>query len=201
MPPPLVPAPESPQEDAATDMPQGEIIPPEPGGLRDTGRLDVRIPVGLVLGTVGGAVGAAPGAAVVLLALCRRGCVGANSGWVNSGLVLAAGGLIGGTALTIDWLGDRLGGQGRFWPTALGVALGTGAGIAAAFGIPTSNRALRLIPAILGPAVGGVIAYEVSSANVIKESAAAATASNLRLVPLVAVSPRGELVGGIAGSF
>ena len=144
-------------------------------------------------------MGAVPGAAIMVLAFCRRGCVGANNGWVNAGLVLAGGGLIGGTALTIDWLGDRLGGQGKFWPTVLGVALGTGAGIAAAFGLSASSGALGAIPAVLGPAVGGVIAYEISSANVIKE--AAATASSFRLVPLVAMSPRGELVGGIAGSF
>jgi hypothetical protein len=200
LPPPLVAAPEGPQEGPAADKPWGGLIPPEPGSLRDTGRLEVRIPVGLVLGTVGGAVGAVPGALIMALAFCRRGCVGANNGWVNAGLVLAGGGLIGGAALTIDWLGDRLGGHGRFWPTVLGVTLGTGAGIAAAFGLSASIEAAGAIPAILGPAVGGVIAYELSSATVIQE-AAAATASRVRLVPLVAMSPRGGLVGGVAGSF
>ena len=200
VPPPLVPAPEHPQEGAETGNPQGEIIPPEPGALRDTGRLDVRIPVGLVLGTLGGAVGVIPGGLVVALSLCRRGCVGENDVWVNSGLVLAAGGLIGGAAWTIDWVGDRLGGHGRFWPTVLGVALGTGAGIAAAFMIPASNGGIRYLPAVLAPALSGVIAYELSSANVINE-ATAATVSRHQLVPLVAMRPGGGLIGGIAGSF
>ncbi len=199
-PPPLVPAPENPQEDAATGKPQGEIIPPEPGALRDTGRLDVRIPLGLVLGTLGGAVGAVPGGLVVALSLCRRGCVGENDLWVNSGLVLAGGGLIGGAALAIDWMGDRLGGHGRYWPTVLGVALGTGAGIAAAFMIPASIGGIRYLPAVLAPALSGVIAYELSSANVINEATAAAV-SRHQLVPLVAMRPGGGLVGGIAGSF
>jgi hypothetical protein len=137
---------------------------------------------------------------MMALAYCFRGCVGDNDGWVYTGLLLATGGLIGGTAVTIDWLGDRLGGQGRFWPTVLGVALGTGAGIAAAFGLSASKGAAGAIPTILGPAVGGVIAYEVSSAQVIQQ-ATAVTASRPRLVPLVAMRPRGGLVGGIAGSF
>ena len=189
-PPPLVPAPGSPQEGAP---PRGELIPHRADAPRGTGR----VPAGLLLGIVGGGVGAIPGL-LLLTAFCDESCY---QGGVVLSLTLAGAGLVGGSALTIDLVGDLMEGHGRFWPTALGAAMGAAIGILASLAAVESAGAAGLIPIALGPAVGGVIAYEISDSRVVAEAAAGATASRPRLMPLAAVSPRGGFIGGLAGSF
>jgi hypothetical protein len=97
-------------------------------------------------------------------------------------------------------VGNWLDGQGRFWPTVLGVVLGSLGGIVAGVAVAAVAGAAGVVPMILGPAVGGVIAYELSDSSV-REAAAAAIASRPRIMPLVTVSPRGGFIGGLAGSF
>jgi hypothetical protein len=193
-PPPLVSAPDAPEE-----LPQGELIPNDGDSTRGSGSRATRIPVGILLGTVAGAVGAIPGTLLVFETICFDSCSGDPAG-VYVGLVLAVGGLIGASALGIDLVGDAMGGQGRFWATALGTVLGALGGLIAGGAVAATAGAAGLIPAILGPAVGGVIAYEISHSSVIDE-AAAASASRPRLVPLVSVSPGGGVIGGLAGRF
>jgi hypothetical protein len=200
-PPPMIPAPGAPDEGEATKPaegePQGEIIPPEER-LRsgDSGSPAVRIPVSILLGTVGGAVGAIPGAIIMADGFCWD----CEVGDFYVGFALSVAGAVVGMSLTIDWVGDWLGGQGDFWPTVLGVVLGVLVGTAGAFAAVSISEAAPIIPAVLGPPLGGVLAYEISSAMARRE-AMAAMAPRPRVAPLLTVSPRGGLIGGLAGTF
>jgi hypothetical protein len=152
------------------------------------------------MGTFAGAVGAIPGTLLGLTGLCFDSCSGDEDSRLYIGGMLAFVGLSAGAALGIDVLGDVLQGKGRFWPTVLGVVLGTLGGLVAGGALVAVAGAVGIIPMIMGPAVGGVIAYEISHANVIDELTAT-TASRPRFVPLVSVSPEGGLIGGLAGRF
>lgn len=169
---------------------------PSPG--MSSGSRATRLPAGILVGTVAGTLGAIPGTLMMMEFICLDSCN--DNSWEYLGLGLAAAGLVGASALGIDFLGDELGGQGRFWPTLLGTFQGTLGGIVSGVALAATAGAAGIIPAFLGPAVGGVIAYELSHSSVLEESAAA-TASRPRLVPLVSVSPRGGLIGGLAGCF
>ncbi|HLL05956.1 MAG TPA: hypothetical protein VK539_35620 [Myxococcaceae bacterium] len=193
-PPPIVSAPDTPGE------PQGEIIPPgERLNSEDTGSPVLRIPVGILVGTVGALVGTLPGLAIVATQFCLDSCSDDQSVEIFGLVVASAGALLAGT-WAIDRVGDWLGGQGRFWPTALGMVLGTVVGSVVAVAIAPSSEGASVVPAVLGPALGGAIAYEISSAMV-RSEAMAASASRPRIAPLVAVSPRGGFIGGLAGTF
>jgi hypothetical protein len=197
-PPPIIPAPGAPVEGEATNpaegKPQGEIIPPEERLSSDgSGSPAVRIPVSILLGTVGGAVGAIPGAILMIDGFCPD----CDAGDFYVGFALSVAGAVVGTALTIDWVGDWLDGQGRFWPTLLGVVLGALAGTGAALASASISEAAPIIPAVLGPTLGGAIAYELSNAMVRRE----AMASRPRVAPLLTVSARGGFIGGLIGTF
>jgi hypothetical protein len=161
--------------------------------MRGTGR----VPVGLLLGAVGGAIGVIPGA-LITSAACDESCF---QGTLIFGLTVAGVGLAGGSALAIHLVGDWMDGQGGFWPTALGTALGTVVGALASLAIAERAGTASIIPLVLGPAVGGVIAYELSHSSAAAEATAAATASRPRLVPLAAMTARGGFIGGLAGTF
>jgi hypothetical protein len=208
-PPPLVPAPGSSEADTEADTeadnaatePRGEIIPPgERLSSEDSVSPVFRIPVGILVGTVGALVGTLPGLAIVATQYCLDSCSDDQSVEIFGLVVASAGALLAGT-WAIDRVGDWLGGQGRFWPTALGMVLGTLVGSGVAIAIAPRSEAASIVPAVLGPALGGAIAYEISSAMVRREAMAAASASRPRIAPLVAVSPRGGFIGGLAGSF
>jgi hypothetical protein len=135
----------------------------------------------------------------VAATLCLESCYGDQEPFYL-GLILGLGGWGLGSALTIDWLGDRMDGRGEFGPTVLGSMLGLVGGLLAGIALAAGAGTAGIIPAFLGPAVGGVIAYEISDTNV-TEAAAAATASRPRVAPLLTVSPRGGFIGGLVGSF
>jgi hypothetical protein len=194
----MTPSPGTSEEAFPEQTPQAELIASGGDSTRGSGSRATRIPAGLLVGTVAGALGAVPGTLMMLEIICIDFCN--DNSWAYLGLGLAAAGMVGGSALGIDFLGGELGGHGRFWPTLLGTLLGTLGGIVSGVALADTVGAAGLIPALLGPAVGGVIAYELSHSSVVEE-AAAATASRPRLVPLVSVSPRGGLIGGLAGCF
>jgi len=199
-PPPLIPAPGASEAGDDTAEPRGEIIPPgERLSSEDTGSPVLRIPVGILVGTVGALVGTLPGLAIVATQFCLDSCSDDQSVEIFGLVVASAGALLAGT-WAIDRVGDWLGGQGRFWPTALGMVLGTVVGSVVAVAIAPSSEGASVVPAVLGPALGGAIAYEISSAMV-RSEAMAASASRPRIAPLVAMSPRGGLIGGLAGTF
>ncbi|HEX8699817.1 MAG TPA: hypothetical protein VF815_13320 [Myxococcaceae bacterium] len=179
--------------------PRGEIIPPgERLTSNDPGSPAIRIPVGLLVGTVGAAVGAIPGAAIVALTFCTE--CNPNTEAQVFGLAVAGVGMILSGAWAIDRVGDWLGGQGEYWPTVVGVVLGMLGSVGALFAVDAGAGAAGIVPAIIAPALGGAIAYEISNA-LVRHEATAASASRPRLSPLVAVSPRGGFIGGLAGSF
>ncbi|HEX8698371.1 MAG TPA: hypothetical protein VF815_06010 [Myxococcaceae bacterium] len=201
LPAPGAPAPEEPPQAESPDEPQGELIPPEERSRRDEEATAAsRVPVGILLGTIGGAIGALPGVLIGGEALCIESCTEDQSG-VYIGFVLALGGLFGGSAFTITQVGHWLDGQGRFWPTVGGVVLGSLAGIlVGAAGFATVGAA-GAIPMILGPAVGGVIAYELSDSSSRSAAAEALGPEPRIIVPMMRVSPGGGLIGGLAGTF
>jgi hypothetical protein len=142
-------------------------------------------------------VSAIPGA-LLGAGICSDRC--GPDGGLLLGSVLGGVGWILGSAATINLSGDWQGGRGGFWPTALGALLGALGGIGAA--VATRGESLvGFVATILGPSVGGVIAYEISHARNTPAAAAAPVASGPRVVPVLAVSPRGGFIGGLAGSF
>jgi len=206
--PPLVPAPGASEEGSKEgaeegdgyggyeeDEPRGQIIPSEERSNYRTGSPAIRIPVGILLGTVGATLGALPGTLIMFQEFCLDCSDGGET--IVLGFVLGVTGLTLGAALVIDVVGDLLDGEGRFWPTVLGVVLGAVGGLV--IGIAGGGEG-SLIAAVLGPAVGGVLAYELSSATARRE-AVAAMASRPGIAPLLTVSPRGGLIGGLAGTF
>jgi hypothetical protein len=65
--------------------------------------------------------------------------------------------LVLGGSWAIDRVGDWLGGQGRFWPTVLGMVLGSLAGAGVAILVAPLSEAAPIFPAVVGPALGGAI--------------------------------------------
>jgi hypothetical protein len=154
----------------------------------------------MLVGTLAAAVAAIPGTAIAASAFCLDSCSDDSDEKFLVGFVVASVGALLGGSWAIDRVGDWLGGQGRFWPTVLGMVLGSLAGAGIALAVAPLSEAAPVIPAVVGPALGGAIAYELSSAMV-RQEAMAATASRRRIAPLVAVSPRGGFIGGLAGTF
>lgn len=188
---------QAPEKDFPEETSQAEIIASSGDSMRGLGSRATRIPAGILAGTLAGALGAIPGTFLMFQRYCFNTCA-EKSGYI--GLALAVGGVIGGSALGIDHLGGTLGGHGHFGATLVGTLLGTLGGIIAGAALAPTAGAAVIIPAILAPAVGGAIAYEISH-SIIVEEAAAATASKPRFVPLVSASPRGGVIGGLAGRF
>jgi hypothetical protein len=151
------------------------------------------------VGTLAGTLGAIPGSILGLEGLCFDSCSG-SSEQLLVGVLLGFAGMIGGSSLGIVLTGDALGGKGRGWATVAGAVLGTLGGILIGAAVASTAGLAALIPFLMGPAVGGVIGYELSDSSAVAEGAAA-TASRPRLVPLVSVSPGGGLIGGLAGRF
>jgi len=208
-PPPLLPAPGAPEPEpeASTpaespDEPRGEIIPPSERTRRDEPATAAsRVPVGILLGTVGGALGALPGTIIMADAFCLDSCSGDEDGPFLAGFGLALGGLFFGTAFTITQVGYWLDGKGRFWPTVAGVAVGSLTGVLLGLAVAAGAGAAGAVPMILGPAVGGVIAYEISDSNVRSEAAGLEEPEPRVILPMMTVSPRGGFIGGLVGTF
>jgi hypothetical protein len=205
-PPPLLPAPDAPAQEEPTpveptDEPEGEIIPPAKNATRGSGATaSSRVPVGILLGTVGGALGSLPGLLIVSDELCLDSCSG-DSGGLWAGFGLALGGLFLGTAFTITQVGYWMDGQGRFGLTLLGVVMGSLTGVLVGVAVAAGAGAAGAIPMLLGPAVGGAIAYEISDSSARSEAADADGPEPRIILPMMTVSPRGGIIGGLVGTF
>lgn len=146
-------------------------------------------------------MGATPGVLLFYTSDCfDGGCSGDQVTGVYFIAVVALVGAVGGTAWAIDKVGASLDGLGRFWPTVGGVVLGALGGALLGARVSSYSGAAGAAIAVLGPAVGGVIAYEVTHSNAVS-AAAARSASRPGVVPLVSMTPRGGFIGGLAGSF
>jgi hypothetical protein len=205
-PPPLVPAPteEEPYEPGAENSESEEGSwdedssrgggPREGFGLR-TGRITLGFLGGSVLGIAAGIPGA-------ILAVEGAFCDGCEStGGFFAGVSLSFAGLTLGSALGIKGMGSLLGGEGRFLSTLAGTSLGGVSGLALGLIIGfAAGSELWIIPTLAGPIVGGIIAYELSHANALRENPALSS-SGTGVIPVVSVSPGGGIIGGLAGRF
>jgi len=112
----------------------------------------------------------------------------------------------GGAALGVYGAGTYLGdGAGRFLPTLGGAALGSaGSLIIYAVAPPGDGSAPLYVSALLLPALGAILGYELSQAWVDSQArpgSAARADTGIQWVPVVARSPGGGLLGGLAGHF
>jgi hypothetical protein len=191
-PPPLVPAPAAPQEEPSEEPPWGEIIPREP--RRDSwwgGRMALELLGGSLLGFVG----FVPGAYVMI-----NGDIHGNETQFGVGLSLTGIGLTAGATFGVVGAASLLGGEGRFLPTLAGSGLGLVGGMLAALALGPQIGEAAFLALIMGPPIGALIGYEYSHAKAL-ESGPAPTASAPRVMPLVTVTPRGGILGGLVGRF
>jgi hypothetical protein len=187
---------QGPEKDFTEETSQGELIASSSDSVRSLGSRATRIPAGILVGTLAGALGAIPGTFLMFQRYCSD-CEGKRESEFL-GFALAVGGVTAGSAHGIHYLGGTLGGHGGFGATVVGSLLGTLAGVIAGIALVPTAGAAAILPAIVGPAVGGVIAYEISHGIAVGETF---TPSRPRYVPLVSASPRGGVIGGLAGRF
>ncbi|HYI00815.1 hypothetical protein [Hyalangium sp.] len=207
-PPPLVPAPSepsdsplaSPEEADPEDTPRGEIIHREWHPDTDPSPTFPRLLLEVLGGTVGATVGFIPGGLVILSAFCIESCDDGAESRAILGLGLALAGIAGGTAIGITGAGSLLQGEGEYWPTAGGAAIGTLVGSIVGLALASSADEAALIPVLVGPIMGGMIAYELSHSNAVARRQLRRT-SQPQVVPMATVTPRGGFIGGLAGRF
>jgi hypothetical protein len=119
--------------------------------------------------------------------------------------------LLYGSAIAIYTLGSTLGvygagvlmeGRGRWWPTLAGGALGAAAG-SAAF-IASDKRSAAFILLALSPLASAIIGYELSASFAepeLEPPHALHSMPGPRVVPVIAATPSGGILGGLAGKF
>jgi hypothetical protein len=205
--PPLVPAPSepsdsplaSPDEAGPEDSPRGEIIRREWRPDTDPSPTFPRLLLEVLGGTVGATVGFIPGGLLILSAFCTDRCDGAESRAIL-GLGLALAGIAGGTAVGITGAGSLLHAEGEYWPTAGGAAIGTLVGSIVGLVLASSVEEAALIPVLVGPLMGGMIAYELSHSGAVSRRQRPPF-SRPQVVPMATVTPRGGFIGGLAGRF
>lgn len=206
-PPPLVPAdpPATPSAPSAPapSTPQGEIIPRESVSEERSGGRALRLvaaPFGGIIGSFGGAMAGAIVSGFVLLPFCLESLRDPSRGCIVSFLALASLGATAGATACIYWMGGALGGQGRLPPTILGALLGATMG--AVSGTVSSNNLVLFLGLGIGPIIGAVVGYEISHSL---EDASSAPTSQRRtgfeVLPVLSATPRGGLMGGLAGRF
>jgi hypothetical protein len=217
-PPPLVPAPSEAEGKSATpssdedpyggyededeeekeEPPPGESIPREwpPSSVRKV----TRITLAILGGTVLGLTASAPG---IYLAGDAAFCEGCDDtfGQFLLGISLGSAGLMVGSALGIWGIGSLLWGEGRFLPTLVGTLVGSLAGLVVGVVLEASaGGGLWPIPIFTFPIIGGMIAYESSHTDALEQKARE-MARGMSVTPMVGVSPRGGIIGGLAGVF
>ncbi len=203
-PPPLVPAPPNSQEPAdegpPRDAPRDEIIPRDWASERPSSPTAPRLLLEFLGGAVGGFVGIIPGSLLVLSALCFSGCDDGDRTRGTLGLVLGLAGYVAGTAGGIVGAATLVDGEGGYWSTAGGVALGSLVGGLLAGLFAQSAEGAAIIPALTGPIIGGMIGYELSHSNA-ESRRQAPLASGTRIVPVFSIHPSGGILGGLVGRF
>ena len=103
------------------------------------------------------------------------------------------------TPIAVSVAGDRMGGAGRWWGSALGTLVGSAAGAAVASQLDTPiSGAIVAYGGIT--VVGAVLGYELSGAIAPAPAPAAAQAARPRVSPVATVSRDGALVG-VSGTF
>jgi hypothetical protein len=213
VPPPLVPA-EPPAQPAAPDAaeatdepaaptPRGEIIPRESVSEDDSPGRALRLvgaPLGAAFGSATGALGGAIVSSLFLMPFCLESIRDPSQGCIVGFVAITS---LGAAALGIGSVyavGNALGGHGRPLPTLLGGLLGMTMG--AVSGTVAANNLVLFLGLGIGPIIGAVVGYEISHSLTDAPSAPTARRqTGFELVPVVSATPRGGLMGGLAGRF
>jgi hypothetical protein len=192
-PPPLVPAP--PTSEEPPDAPRDELIPREWDGERPSSPTAPRLILETFGGAVGGAVGVIPGGLLFIAAFSESS--------ESLGILSLAVGFVGiaaGTAGGIVGAASLVDGEGAYWPTAGGAAIGTLVGLLVSAIVVENEEEAAIIPAITGPILGGIIGYELSHSNA-ERRGHPSLASSTRVMPVVSVHPSGGVLAGLVGRF
>ncbi len=190
------------EEEAEVDSPRGELIPREWPPSESLGRKIPRIALELLAGTGLGFLASTPGALLALTAAFCEGCDDSTSLFLL-GISLGSMGLSFGTAAGVWGVGSIAWGEGRFRPTLVGSVVGTLAGLGVGLGLGLLGGAgggLWLIPIFTFPVIGAIIAYETSHGSALEQKARE-RGPGMSVTPMVGMSPRGGIIGGLAGVF
>ncbi len=100
-------------------------------------------------------------------------------------------------------VGTLLGGEGQLWAAYTGAALGLGLGFIGTMPtLVTGSGVILAVGGPLGAVLGAAIGYEVSHRLTLRRaSLSAERSSGVRVMPVLGATPRGSLLGGLAGSF
>ncbi|KFE69648.1 hypothetical protein [Hyalangium minutum] len=213
-PPPLVSAPgeaadTSSQEEAP---PRGESIPysypgdaldefqpPGRPGLPTVGRITLEIMGGAAAGALSGLV------AFLAAEALSGGSCGDDPGCIITGLGMTAGAIFFTAPLGVYAVGQLAGGQGSYWTSLLGMAVGTGAGGIMVAVFSNKSGELQLASIVTLPILGAVLGYELWNAHqqpdIVRPARTGATGASLQLIPLAGITPGGGVFGGIAARF
>jgi hypothetical protein len=192
-PPPLVPAP--PTSEEPSDAPRDELLPREWDDERPSSPTAPRLVLEFFGGSVGGALGIIPGGLLFIAAFSE------NS--ESLGILSLAVGFVGvaaGTAGGIVGAASLVDGEGAYWPTLGGVAIGALVGALVSGIVARSAGDAAIIPAATGPILGGMIGYEISHSNAVSRRRPALD-SDTHLMPVVSVHPSGGVLAGLVGRF
>jgi hypothetical protein len=194
--PPLVTAPDKPEE-APEAAPEAEIIHREYGSAKAPA--DLMVPR-LVLSPVLGGVATAGGVVLgVVFSVGVLGCDIFEDGCSDGEFYIPT--LVGGWAagsLTVYGMSSFLNGQGSLGPTLLGGALGMGLGIA--FLAASQGSAWFIAPLI--PGFGAAIGYELSDYFARSGTEPQRDEfAGVQFTPVLGMTPRGGVLGGLMGRF
>ncbi|WP_224240700.1 hypothetical protein [Hyalangium gracile] len=209
-PPPLVPAPApsearppAPPPAPESAAPHGELIPrdgaPIDEGASSALRLVLTPWAGAVTGLAGLIIGTVP-TALLALPFCldgegfdERPCAIAAATGLSVSYAL---GVTAGVAL----FGGMLDGRGDWVPALMGAL--AGAALGGGIGAASESLGAFVIAVALAPLFGAVIGYEYShSQNTLPQGPELRARSGFQVVPVVGATPRGDILGGLAGRF
>jgi hypothetical protein len=202
-----VPAPEEAEQESP---PQGESIPssyeeslealqnPDSSGLPTPARISLEV--------MGGAAGGAlSGVLALLAAKAVLGNCGDNPGCIITGIGTTAVAIVLGAPLGVTVVGQLAGGRGSYWPSLLGMAVGSGTGIVLAAALNRTSEVLRYASLVVFPLIGAVVGYELWHAyrtpDRVRLTRGDAAGSSLPLIPWVGFTPAGGVLGGLAARF
>jgi len=202
--PPLPPPPPPPPSRAPTEArPRGELIPRRlPGQQGESDRATLRLILtpwsGVIMGMGASLVGIIPSLFIAL-----PFCVGSDLDEPRCGIPLATTLSVSyavGVTLGISIVGRMTGGQGDGTVTFLGALAGTAVG--AGIGVATGSTGGLILGLALAPVLLAVSAYELSHYLATHPSEMGLQArSRFQVMPVVGLTPRGGLLGGLGGRF
>ncbi|WP_224243174.1 hypothetical protein [Hyalangium gracile] len=162
-----------------------------------------RVLLELLFGSVGGAAGAVGGfVGGVGASNCpiSESCISTGDELILNSVTFAS--LTVGSVLGVYGAGVLFRSRGGFLPTLVGGVLGGGMG---GLVLATLESDWSVLVIATAPLVGAIIGYEVSNAFAESEAAPAVgtlrPATSLEVLPVVAATPSGGILGGVVGRF